>query len=706
MQTKLTGKVKPALSLITITLIPLFPCYAEESVELDEMTITSTRTDTRVEDSPQVVTVINREQIEQQLSFTTDNSQILSNLLPAFTPGRQKLTGAGETFRGRSPLFLIDGVPQSNPLRDGGRDGHTIDMSMIERIEVLHGASAIHGLGATGGIINFITKRPDSNEVKQHAGVQITSPTNNSDSDALSYKGNYHISGAHEKWEYLLGASYENQGVFLDSDGTEIGIDNTQGDIMNSKSYDLLAKLGYWFDDHQNLEFSVNRYNLEGQHDYVAVTGDRENGVPTTSIRGTQVGIAPHNRVLTTSLQYRNDNFWGMDLNIQAYRQEFEALYGATNSGTFQDINLAPIDTLYDQSQNESTKNGAKLTLSKHDLLDNHLKLTGGLDYIEDSTEQSLVLTNRSWVPETTFKNLAPFLQAEVTPWEFLILHAGVRHEIAKLEVDDFTTLPTYNGGQQVQGGKPDYEETLYNAGFVVKPTQWLSLFANYSEGFGMPDVGRVLRAIDQPDQNVDDFLNLQPVLTENREVGFRVNMQPVDFELSYYESDSDLGSRLEFNNGVYETRREKTEISGWEAKLGYQVMNNHRLTLSYARIEGEFDSDQDGNVDSKLDGANIPPNRIIAAWNANWTPKLSSYLQVNHAYDRSFDEPEFEFDGYTLVDAAFGYKLPKGQVQLAFANLLNEDYFLYFSQSARNDSNQYYKGRGRTMTLGYSLDF
>jgi len=45
------------------------------------------------------------------------------------------------------------------PLRDGSRDAHTIDPAMIERIEVIHGANALQGLGASGGIINIITKR-------------------------------------------------------------------------------------------------------------------------------------------------------------------------------------------------------------------------------------------------------------------------------------------------------------------------------------------------------------------------------------------------------------------------------------------------------------------------------------------------------------------------------------------------------------------
>ena len=173
--TKIILLLLPACSFSTALI-------AEDDVmKLDELTITSTRSDTFLKDSPQVVTVITQEDIQQQMEFTSDTSQVLSSLLPSFSPSRQKLSSAGETFRGRSPLFLIDGVPQSNPLRDSQRDGHTIDLSMVERIEVINGASAIHGLGATGGIINFITKRPTANTLKQRMSVSTTMPTNKID---------------------------------------------------------------------------------------------------------------------------------------------------------------------------------------------------------------------------------------------------------------------------------------------------------------------------------------------------------------------------------------------------------------------------------------------------------------------------------------------------------------------------------------------
>ncbi|HAB04670.1 MAG TPA: TonB-dependent receptor, partial [Alcanivorax sp.] len=122
---------------------------AQSANQLEPVTVTTTRGNSEAGETPQKITVINRDEIEQQMAITNDQAQVLSNLIPSYSPSRQKLTNSGETFRGRDPLFLIDGIPQSNPLRDGSRDGYTIDLAMVERIEVIHGASAEHGLGAT-----------------------------------------------------------------------------------------------------------------------------------------------------------------------------------------------------------------------------------------------------------------------------------------------------------------------------------------------------------------------------------------------------------------------------------------------------------------------------------------------------------------------------------------------------------------------------
>ncbi|MCV5264136.1 TonB-dependent receptor plug domain-containing protein, partial [Escherichia coli] len=73
-------------------------------------------------------------------------------------------TNYGQNLRGRAMLVMIDGVSlqSSRPI---SRQLDAIDPFNIERIEVLSGATSIYGAGATGGVINIITKKAYSDEL-------------------------------------------------------------------------------------------------------------------------------------------------------------------------------------------------------------------------------------------------------------------------------------------------------------------------------------------------------------------------------------------------------------------------------------------------------------------------------------------------------------------------------------------------------------
>lgn len=699
------------------TLLALMPCvliapaYAQDDTTKkdeasgDEMVITASRSNIQQQKAPQVVTVITKEQIEQQMQVTSDSSQILSNLLPSFSPSRQKMSGSGETFRGRAALVMIDGIPQSNPLRPTGREMHTIDFSMVERVEVIHGANATNGMGATGGVINIITRRPENGSFNQHVNVQTTLPTEKIRGETASYKTTYRVDGREDYLDYLFSIGYENQGLYLDGNNRPVGVDNTQGDTMDSRAYDFMGKVGYWLDDYQRIQLSVNRYNIKGENNYLSVNGNRTLGIPTTSVRGTPQGDAPHNSVWTTGLTYEHHDLAGMKLSALLFNQRYEALFGATNSSSFQDSTIAPTGTLYDQSRSVANKYGTKLALTKDDLLDDTLKVTVGFDTLYDKGKQDLYLTKRTYVPEMEYTNYSPFIQGEYQLLDNLVLHGGVRHEAAKLKVDSFQAVAA-NNRVAVEGGSLKFNETLYNAGAVYSITDSVDLFASYSQGFGMPEVGRVLRAIDNPGVSLSDFTDLQPIVTNNVETGFRVKKDRFDFEANYFQSNTKMGDRVEARGDNFVSVREKTRIQGFEVKAGYQINEWHKVNASYAHSEGKYDSNKDGKVDKKLNGLNIAPDRLITSWSANWNDQWSSFVQTNYAFSRSFDDAGLAFDGYLLMDAAVGYKLPYGRLNVAVANLLDKQYITYYSQAGLVNNTRYFSGRGRTVTLGYSIDF
>lgn len=672
--------------------------------KLAPLVVTAKRNHATVNETPQKTTIITREEIEQQLAITSDPGQVLSNLIPSYSPGRQKLSNAGESFRGRSPLFLVDGVPQTNPLRDSARDSYTIDLSMVERIEVIHGASAEHGLGATGGIINFVTRKPEGGELNQSLNASVTSD-DDVDSDGQGYKLGYQLSGQSGSWDYLAGATLQKRGIYYDGGDRIVGV-AYPGEIQNSESYDVLAKIGYWLDDSQNVEFFVNRFELEGEGGYVPVPGDRANGVPTTARPGNPDGEPGYNHVTTARLSYTHDDWFGNRVDTQLYSQTFRAQFATTPYFPYQDGNG---NAQLDQTRNESDKLGGKFTLTRAGLLNDHLTLTTGLDVLQDETKQVLVETGRTYVPDSQFRNLAGFVQGDIQVTDALSLHTGVRHEQAELDVDTYNTIDRSNVTQDnvtVQGGSPDFNETLFNAGIVYQVTDWAQIYGNYSEGFGMPDVGRVLRGIDTPGQDVDNLLKLKPIVTDNREVGTRFNWDRYRLEVSYYESDSELGERLAEQNGTWVGNREKTEIKGVEVTAEADVLSRHTLGFVYAYASGKSDTDGDGSVDKKLTGLNIAPETVKLTWSAGWTSALSSHLQFQQFLDRDVEGEQLDFDGYGLLDGSMAYQTSAGTVSLGIENLLDEDYFTYYSQAARVSDEYYFKGRGRTIKLGYQLDF
>lgn len=124
-----------------------------------------------------------------------------------------------------------------------------------------------------------------------------------------------------------------------------------------------------------------------------------------------------------------------------------------TIQDSFQDVRIAPLGTLFDQSQNRSRKYGGKISYERAIPGFEALTATIGFDAIWDSTEQRLIATNRVWVPPTDFRSLAPFVQANLALFDKkLRLAGGVRYENVQIKIDDYhtlaaTTKPIAGGG-------------------------------------------------------------------------------------------------------------------------------------------------------------------------------------------------------------------------------------------------------------------
>lgn len=684
------------------------------SDQADTIVVTAARTELPASALPLTVDVIDTEELEQQVAIAGSVVDAVANLSPSFSPTRQKLSGAGETLRGRSPLYAINGIPQSTPVRDGARDGYTIDPFFLDRVELIYGSNALQGIGATGGVVNQVVVRPPEVDGLTGRALLQGSASNGFEDDGLGGKAAALVSWRGGAFDVSGGFAYEQRGLFYDGAGRAIGVDGAQGDVQSSKSWSAFARLGWQLSDTARLELFANRFSLRGDQRYIQAAGNRALNIPSTSVRGDPGGEPVSNRVETINLTLTDSDLLGGNLTLQAFFNRSRDIFGGGIEATFQDSGIAPVGTLYDQSANNSRKLGARASYERE--FADALTATIGFDALWDKTAQSLIFTDRDWVPPTTFRSLAPFAQLNLGLFDDrLRLAGGVRYEDVNLSVDDFETLAVY-GSRQVGGGSPSFRDALLNGGVIVEPVPGIRAYASYAEGFSIADVGRILRAINLPNIDIDTFLDVSPVVSNNREIGLELKRGPVDASATYFWSSSDLGGLLVLNSsGIFDVRRQRIEIEGLELNLGVQLpIEGLRASVGYAHLTGQTDSNGDDVVDIDLDGANISPDRLNLALNYANGP-VTARIQSNFYLSRTFNlstnpaayNPATAFEGYNLTDVVVRYDTGFGGVTLAVSNLLNENYITYNSDTIQVTSNtRFFSGRGRLFTLGWDMRF
>lgn len=685
-----------------------------------QVIITAARTVLPPNALPLTIDVIDKAALDQQLAISGSVTDAVATLTPSFSPTRQKLSGAGETLRGRSPLYAINGIPQSTPMRDSSRDGFTIDGFFVDRVELIYGSNALQGIGGTGGIVNQVTVGAPKTEGL--SGRVLLQGTADGDfkSDGIGYKVAGLIQYKAGRFDATVGAAYEKRGAFYDADGRRIGLNLTQGETQDSRATSLFARFGYELSSSARLDLIASRFELDGDGDYVATPGNRTLGIPTSSINGTPPGKAAANRVESVALSLTDSDLWGGNFISQVFFNRSHDTFGGetTPTATFQDPAIAPIGTLFDQSENRSRKIGGKLSYERGLPGFEDLTLTLGFDALWDRTEQRLIATGRVWVPPSDFQSLAPFGQANLKLFDGVLrLAGGARWENVKITIDDYRTLAS-SGGVAVGGGSPKFDDLLLNGGVIFEPIAGIRAYASYAEGFTVPDIGRITRSVNRTGIDIDTYVDISPIVTNNREIGIEVKRGPLDASATYFWSSSDKGQLLIARpDRIFDVQRLRMEIQGLEVNLGIKMpIDGLKLGIGYAHLLGRYDADTtpDGVVDTDLDGVNISPDRLNLSASYAKGP-FSARVQSQFYLSRTFHadigkiqpDQRNNFGGYNVTDANVRYETGIGAISLSVQNLLNTQYIDYSSDTRLpTDNLAFFAGRGRTFTLGWDYRF
>lgn len=137
----------------------------QPAAELEEVTISTTRTHSRIEDLPVKVEVLGREELEEEVSLVPGGMGSLLGDLSVITIQRTGAVSGNDAVRMQGlasgyTQLLQDGLPLY-----GGFSGSLGVLNIppldLRQVEIIKGSSStLYGGGAIGGLINFLSKTP------------------------------------------------------------------------------------------------------------------------------------------------------------------------------------------------------------------------------------------------------------------------------------------------------------------------------------------------------------------------------------------------------------------------------------------------------------------------------------------------------------------------------------------------------------------
>jgi catecholate siderophore receptor len=655
-------------------------------------TSTATKTDTDVRDIPQALSVITSAQIrDQQLRSVAD--------LLNFVPGASYGSGEGNrdqiVLRGNSSTadFFVDGV------RDDVQ--YFRDFYNVDRVEVLKGPNAmIFGRGGGGGIVNRVLKRPTLTSDRAltasgegFGGFRLTGDFDQPLSPALGLR----INGMYED-----GDSFRHH-----VDLKRYGINPTVAILAGP---DTRIDLSYeHFHDRRTADRGVPS---EGDE---PLKGFRRTffGDPDESFSKADVDLASlaiEHRI-GEGLTLRNRTSFG---NYDKFYQNVfanSAVLPATGSlparvrlGAYNNRNdrrnlFSQTDIVW-----ESRLGGVEQTLlfgfEVGRERSRNKRLTGTVSGAEIIDGNAVPLTDPTVDVDVIFAPLASdadnrvkatvaaaYIQDQIRISPMFEIVAGLRFDRFKLAVDDL---------RPVGGGEFGRSDSLWSPrlGLIAKPNDKLSLYASYSRSY-LPQSG------DQFSGLTSITEGLKPERFDNIELGAKWEiLDGLLATAALYQLDRTNTRATDPLDPTRTVLTGKQRSRGLELGLERSVTSRWLISGGYALQDAEITE----TTAAAPKGRKVPlvPRHSFSLWNRyDFTPSIGAGIGLI-ARSRSYAtiSNTVKLPGYTRVDAALFYKLPRGvEAQINLENLLGAHYF-----STANADNNIAPGAPRTVkaTVGY----
>lgn len=671
---------------------------AEEEGSRRPIIVTATRSGTALENLPVSVSVLDDEDLQDQVELNRNIVSALEFAVPGLSVTGPDRAACSVQVRSRQVAFQINGVPVNEDLRQGSCTGpFTITPFAIERVEVVRGGTALYGSGSPGGIINLITRRGNSPELQIDAVAQTSFNTNDADRTFTTdlYAGLGQQVG---NFDYYVGLGYTDGGLERDASGRPA--------VSRAfEAFDAVTSLGLRLGDGE-LRFTGTYHDEDA---------GREFSADGTFIPGTDFGnvvpITPHpfldqagDRNVTASLSYRHPALLAHDVTLSLFYQDQEIIqrdnFFSAADGDF-----------FFASNRENSRFGIRSTFVRsYDIGAAGLKTSYGLDYTRNDFQRFIVdPANDDEItgyitPAFFLRTLALFGQLELQ-WGRMTLTGGLRHEWYSGAIEEEGFDPTLSRAA-TPGDFADSELSLWNAGAVYRLAGDIQLYASFSQGAELSQLGRAARGATDP-----SLISNAPATSDQYEAGVRGTWGPVRFGLAAYYAESDSSSQIQPDPSCAGQPicpliplRIPERAHGLEADAEWRLTDDFSLSGVFTLQRGQvLDPDTGEFIDFSTERA--VPLRITVR--ADWQPiePVDLGLQLSHFGSSSYFSPNEEAIGfvdteaYTLLSASAGYDFGPARVYLAADNLLDESYVNPFVQVRGFFTN--FLAPGRRVTLG-----
>lgn len=277
---------------------------------LQQVTVTGTRTERTLADSPASITVIDRERLRREL---VQNIQDLVRYEPGVSVRRSVRYGLQDfNIRGLDAnrvLIQVDGIRQPERFSFGpftiGRD--TFELEALKTVEIIRGpASTLYGSDALGGVVTYTTLDPADllGERDSHVGL-----SSQYDSKNQGYVNTLSLAGRQDNLEALL--------IYTRRDAREpdIQADPSFKDRQTVEGDNVLAKLVYRFSPFDSLTLTAEYF-----HNRTTTTFSPRNLDP--GIRFFRESIETERSRLSLEYRYANPDTPAFELaTVQIYYQ-------------------------------------------------------------------------------------------------------------------------------------------------------------------------------------------------------------------------------------------------------------------------------------------------------------------------------------------------------------------------------------------------